>query len=391
MFCQNKTFVQTGLFVAGFAVIIGVMLAKIFYLFPVLHEFPQCTGSYAVGTSSYYWVDESRSELYSSNPSDKRELVVRFWYPTQKDATQKTYSYVSDQQKITIRKNLKDVYIPDCIWAHLVNIKSTVIPNAACSSDKNPYPVVMFSHGAGSLPDLYITYLAELVSHGYIVVGINHTYISDGTTFPDGRTIVHKSMAMPLEKIIEIMVADVRFIIDKLEGLQKKEEPFFKKLDLTNIGVLGHSMGGDTALEVCRIDERCKAGIDMDGWSIGVHSLQGFHKPFLFLLGEYGLLSSPMPTDKELHDMGTTQESWREQGIKGLQEIDQLCSSMGNYCHKIVVGNVGHGEFSDTILLKKPLDRFIYPSWARLQSPNPRASIKAINTYVLDFFDVYLR
>ena len=145
------------------------------------------------------------------------------------------------------------------------------------------------------------------------------------------------------------------------------------------------------ALEVCRIDDRCKAGIDMDGWSIGVHSLHAFHKPFLFLLGEYGLLSSSMPTDKELRNMGMTQESWREQGIKGLQEIDQLCSSMGNYCSKIVVDNVSHGEFSDTILLKKPLDRCIYPSWARLQSPNPYASIKVINKYILDFFDLYLK
>ncbi len=390
MFCNKKAFVDSSLFLAGSVVIVGALFAKFFYLFPALHKFPQFTGSYAVGTSSYYWVDESRSELYSGNSHDKRGLVVHFWYPTQKGAPQKLYPYLSDQQKMTVKENFKDLHIPDFIWTHLVNIESAVIPNAVCSSDKISYPVVVFSHGAGSLPDLYVTYLAELASHGYIIVGINHTYISGGTTVPDGKTIVGKSMTMPLEKIIEIMVADVRFTMNMLENMQKQEEPFFKKLDLTNIGIFGHSMGGDTALEVCRIDERCKAGIDMDGWSIGVHSLQGFHKPFLFLLGEYGLLSSPIPTDKELRDMDTTQQSWSDQGVKALGEIDKLCSNMGNYCSKIVIDKVGHGEFSDIILLKKPLDRFIYPSWLRLQSPNPYVSSVVINQYILDFFDTYL-
>lgn len=391
MIFTKRGFASGSLIAVGSVIVIAAILAKFFYLVPALHALPQRTGSYAVGTSSYYWVDQNRSESLSDNPDDKRELVVRFWYPAQEDDTQQTHPYLSDQQKIIIKENLKDLYIPAFMWAYLLNIRSTVIPDAVCSSDKSFYPVVLFSHGAGSLPDLYEVYLAELASHGYIVVGINHTYISGGTVFPDGRIIIHKNMAIPLEKKIEIMVADVRFVLDTIEDLQKKGMLFFKKLDLKNIGVLGHSMGGDTALVVCRIDERCKAGIDMDGWSIGVHDLQGLNKPFLFLLGQYGLLSSPTPTNKELDDMGTTQEAWSEQGVKGLQEIDELCSSMANYCSKVIIDNLGHGEFSDTILLKKPLDRFIYPSWARLQSPNPYASIGVINRYILDFFDTYLR
>ena len=227
MFCKNKAFVKVGLFVASLYCA-GVALARNFYLFPALHEFPPCTGSYGVRTSSCYWVDESRSELYSTNSDDKRELIVHFWYPTEKDATQKWYPYISDQEKIIIRAAFKNLYIPDFIWTRLVNIKSAVIPHAACSTDKISYPVVVFSHGAGSLPDLYSTYLAELASHGYIVVGINHTYISGGTTFPDGRVIVHKIGEMSLEKIIGIMVADVRFVLDMLEKLQKEKSHFLK-------------------------------------------------------------------------------------------------------------------------------------------------------------------
>ena len=48
------------------------------------------------------------------------------------------------------------------------------------------FPVLIFSHGYNSKANGYYALLTELVSHGYIVFAINHTYESTGTTFPDG-------------------------------------------------------------------------------------------------------------------------------------------------------------------------------------------------------------
>ena len=42
---------------------------------------PAPTGRHWVGRVSFEWVDPSRTEVYSSNPQDRRELVVWVWYP----------------------------------------------------------------------------------------------------------------------------------------------------------------------------------------------------------------------------------------------------------------------------------------------------------------------
>lgn len=397
---NNKAFANSSLLIISTAILTSAVFTKLFYLFPALHTFPQPTGVYAVGTTAYNWTDENRNELYSNSADDKRELQVHFWYPTTPQATPpigkvtppKWYPYLSNQQKELVKETYKNLRVPDVAWPYLLNMKNTVIPNALCSAAKSYYPVIIFCHGSGSLPDLYSIYCTELASRGYIVVGINHTYISAGTVLPNGRMVVRKNSEGPLKNTIDIMVADVRFILDKLEEMQNSGVPFFKKLDLHNIGILGHSLGGDAAVEACRIDDRCKVGIDLDGWSIGTHSLQRFNKPFLFLLGQHGLLSTPMPTNKELHDMGVASQSeWRESGMKGLQEIDQLCHNMMGYCSNVIVDNLSHGEFGDMILLKKPLDKCIYPSWARLQSPDPYASIKKMNQEILAFFNTHLK
>ena len=37
---------------------------------------PAPTGRYKVGRVSFDWVDPERAEIYSSNPQDRRELLV---------------------------------------------------------------------------------------------------------------------------------------------------------------------------------------------------------------------------------------------------------------------------------------------------------------------------
>jgi predicted dienelactone hydrolase len=62
-------------------------------------------------------------------------------------------------------------------------------------------------------------------------------------------------------------VADTAFVLDRLGRLNAGNPPgkFTDRLDLTQVGVFGHSLGGATAAQFCHDDPRCKAGIDIDG------------------------------------------------------------------------------------------------------------------------------
>src|SRR5205823_4443949 len=52
------------------------------------------------------------------------------------------------------------------------------------------------------------------------------------------------------------------------------------------VGVFGHSFGGATAAEACRLDRRCKAGADLDGTPYGPVARAGLPQPFLFVRGD---------------------------------------------------------------------------------------------------------
>src|SRR5262245_16683116 len=46
-------------------------------------ELPAPMGKYSVGRTSFYWVDASRDEPLTKNPNDRRELMVKLWYPAE--------------------------------------------------------------------------------------------------------------------------------------------------------------------------------------------------------------------------------------------------------------------------------------------------------------------
>ncbi|UOK63043.1 hypothetical protein MT997_34085 [Paenibacillus sp. OVF10] len=61
------------------------------------------------------------------------------------------------------------------------------------SDASRSYPVVLFSPGVRSARYQSMTAIEELVSHGYIVVGMDHPYTSARVTFPDGRKVSYEA------------------------------------------------------------------------------------------------------------------------------------------------------------------------------------------------------
>ena len=53
---------------------------------PVFH-FPQPSGPYAIGTLTYHWVDADRPEIFSPDPSARREFMTQIWYPATVDVS----------------------------------------------------------------------------------------------------------------------------------------------------------------------------------------------------------------------------------------------------------------------------------------------------------------
>ncbi|WP_342437593.1 hypothetical protein NSS79_32630 [Paenibacillus sp. FSL L8-0436] len=84
------------------------------------------------------------------------------------------------------------------------------------------------------------------------MVGINHTYSSLASVFPDGRVALFDSQGRKgceelqfdfMDKLNQTWVRDVKFVLDELEALNGNDshDRFTGHLDLERLGMFGHS------------------------------------------------------------------------------------------------------------------------------------------------------
>jgi predicted dienelactone hydrolase len=81
---------------------------------------------------------------------------------------------------------------------------------------------------------------------------------------------------------------DIAFVADQVRVLDTDQSGRFSgRLDLTRLGALGHSFGGNAALEWCRADPRCRAAVNLDGALWTEVGKFGLERPALQVLAEH--------------------------------------------------------------------------------------------------------
>jgi predicted dienelactone hydrolase len=86
--------------------------------------------------------------------------------------------------------------------------------------------------------------------------------------------------------MVQYWVEDNQFIADSLPELQTPVAGFAEIMNLDRLGVIGMSYGGSAAGEFCKIDSRCKAGVNLDGTQWGRHWDKKLPVPFLMLYND---------------------------------------------------------------------------------------------------------
>lgn len=285
-------------------------------------DLPEPSGFYSVGTKDILF-ETDRDEAITSDPTDERRFMIKAWYPIS-EAEGKMDMYIDEGG----RSGFAQKYgLPPSALNYLDKIDTHVYKDAPVSGEK--FPVLLFSHGYHSKANGYYNMLSEIVSHGYIVFAVNHTYESTGSTFPDGTEVyfdneyarkIEANTWETINPVVEAFQEDLNFeerhpivqealisyfakdivgrwardiidVVDKLEEWNQTDH-FKGRLDITNVGVFGHSRGGGAAGESLLLDTRIKAGVNLDGIQWGQIVNTQFQQPFL-------LLASDWPDDHE--------------------------------------------------------------------------------------------
>lgn len=320
---------------------------------------PQPTGPYAVGVVDREVMDAAR----------QRRLMVSVWYPAAQRGTPAPLMTSPDAIADALASS---VGLPGFVLQHLRYFTVAASTNAPVLADETPFPVLVFSHGLVGLRMQSSTILQELASWGYVVVAIDHTDAAAVTVFPDGETRLfdlarfgitaaddgqHRAAVNDL--LFPVWVADQRFIYDTLEDWALNDPLLAGRLDLSRIGSLGHSFGGATALEVCRVDARCLAAVNMDGALYGDMLSLPAVRPLLLISAD------------ESNDYTEAIQAW---------ERAVAMTTADAYWLELPGSN--HLSFT--------LSHLITPVLAP-PGFDTRAGLSVIERYLRAFFDVYLR
>lgn len=357
-----------------FILIFSILLPSL--LFP-WHTIPKPTGAYEVGTHSLEIVDHNRVEQWSEG-DDSRRLMIQLWYPTESGQHEKKANY-HDHPSLFMKEFAEANGIPGFLLQSFVKQKIPATKDSPLLKRDEPYPIIIFSHGFGGNRSQNQFQVLELASHGYIVIGIDHTYYSPGTVFPNGdqpglAVFQMDDEELELDEYVYEWSSDAQSVLNWVEEINRGEishsqwvQQLEGRLDLDKVGYLGHSFGGATASHTLAVDNRFKAGINMDGFPYGQAHELGVDQPFLTLL-----------SDKELTANYFEDEEYLDQFYQRIQAISGEENTMA-------IDGALHFDFSDFPLLS-PIT-----SWVGMTGKvSARKQHTLINELTIQFFNEHL-
>ncbi|MDF1513424.1 MAG: dienelactone hydrolase family protein [Anaerolineae bacterium] len=278
-----------GLIILGVGILLLVLL-------PV-PKLPPPTGPYAIGTVTYAWTDPARVEIYGNSPGGPRKLMVQIWYPAEKTGARVRQQWLESTK--TARAMAQRDHLPAFLIEQVKLTRTHTYQGAEFIKDASPYPVLIYIHGWAGFRNINQDQIEALVSSGYVVISADHAYGALITLFPDGTIADNDPQALngdgtapgkdeASNRLVRTFADDVRFIVDQAEKLNHADPDnrFAGRLDMSRIGVFGHSTGGGAAVQFCASDFRCKAFLGMDAWVEPVDEgivQEGVSQPIMFL------------------------------------------------------------------------------------------------------------
>ena len=179
-----------------------------------------------------------------------------------------------------------------------------------------PFPLIIFSHGAGGWRSGYGSVLSGIASWGFVIAStdyVEYGFVSQFSRAPSGNLTQRRaSVATAVGATLDLMSTQTREASGRFSGV----------IDLNKIGAIGHSAGGGTMFGELN-DPRIRTIV---GWApVPPPTPVASHTPTLIIAGENDSAISPATIATEYDSLQTPKRL-------------------------VVIANLGHNAFSDSCL-----------------------------------------
>jgi pimeloyl-ACP methyl ester carboxylesterase len=326
--------------------------------------------------------------------------MAQVWYPAMPAPDDARAPYIADADAVT--PALAELAgLPSFLLGHFRYVTTNAVTGTPVAGTADRYPVLVFLSGLYGFRSVSTFQIEELVSRGYVVVGLDQPGVVATVRFPDGRRVqnlpfneigplVDQSVEpQPVtpelngvpqpDGLVPFFAQDVRFALDQLARVDVAD-PYrilTGHLDSGRMGAFGVSLGGRIAAESCRQDNRLKACLVMDDPAPADVVADGLHQPTMFLTrdAETMRLERRRSGGWSEHDIATT--------LAAQRAAFATLTGGGYY---VEIPDLFHVNFTD-------LPYWLPPS-RQLGLTGPIGGSRGfavINTYTVAFFDQTLR
>lgn len=343
------------------------------------------SGPFRVGRRYLHLTDSSRDDPnFDDLHQHYRELAVHLWYPALAGGTRAAYyPYLPQVRKAIGENGLRDEM--EDAYPVIGRTCSHTLVGAPPALTLGGSPLVIFMPGQGFNSTHYTALIEDLVSHGYVVAGIEDTYYADAVAFEKGRTETFAAARWQKpsnyaetvafdQEISDMLAADILFVLDQLRTSSSS------RIDFNRVGLMGHSVGGRGAARAAQLDRRFKACVDLDGFSPGGTPFSNFggvemRCPFMLLRAR-----DRTPPINEMQSVNMTLRGYRDWLKRAADQRDAFYSRTGSTAVEVSLGVPGynHASFTDLPLLSPG---------SNAQRRDRTLAMRMTRSYVRAFFD----
>ena len=347
-------------------------------------ELPPPTGPAAIGVRSFHWIDSTRAEPMTKRLDDRREVAAFLWYPAAR-TKQSRAPYVPDSSV------LSSSYFQR--FPTILSLRQHGFANVPIDVKASPFPVLLFSPGLGFSVTSYLTIIEDLVSHGFVVLGLEASYEGYPVRLADGRVATNAEFTFAdgvtaSRNRVDARALDLLFALRQLERLNAGSpvSDIRGRLDLTRVGALGHSRGGLASGEACKREPRLRGCLNYDGNNLngGVYAdtVAGvLSQPFMMFRR-----FRPEPTDSMLKEFKMSAADWATNRDTLELRARRVIRNAVAPSYLVTLDGATHLSFTDFPLL------WITPSVPAAERARSQSELlKVIREYTRAFFDLTLR
>lgn len=311
----------------------ATLLGALVYIFPT-SALPSPGGKYGVGLKFVELEDGSRLEPFLEG-GEKRRMIADIWYPSLQTQGRRR-SELLKNPTLYINSLANNYNLPAIIFQYIRAVKTNSYIEANPVDFEGGAPVVLLSPGTPALAALYFSFAEYLASRGYVVVGVEHPYGAAVVEFADGyKAFFSEERILEIADVetfqegvrfgMKLMDEDLSFLIGELTRLNGEDDLLKGLLDMTKLGLFGHSGGGGAVHFTAMNDDRVKALVSFD--------------PALFIFTE-----EEISKGARLPTLIIETEEWKEREESG--NISEFVANSTAQIYHLMVSGATHADFA---------------------------------------------